>query len=74
MIKVEDPTPADWTVIVIHWDDILQGPEYDIMEILKWVDEADGGHYNLLGYNATDGFEFHFERPEDAVLMKLKWL
>jgi hypothetical protein len=52
----------------------MNHPYYPIREILKWVDEYDGGKYQLRGYNQDDGFEFRFERRQDAVFFKLKWL
>jgi hypothetical protein len=66
--------PPDWTEIVIVWDDIIEGPKYPIKEILAWVDSAPGGRYHLHGFNSTEGFSFRFERPEDAVHFKLRWL
>jgi hypothetical protein len=56
------------------WNDITAGPEYDIREILKWIDSAPGGRYHLHGFKADKGFAFRFEDPRDATYFKLKWL
>ena len=66
--------PPKWHEIIVLWDDILRGPEYPIKEILEWVDLAPGGRYHLHGYKSTEGFAFRFERSEDAVYFKLRWL
>jgi hypothetical protein len=68
------PLPTGWKKTIIKWKDIQNPPYYPIKEILDWVDEYDGGRYHLQGYKATQGFEFRFENPHDAILFRLKWL
>jgi hypothetical protein len=72
-IAYQYPHP-DWTEVLVLWDNIMNHPHYSIREILDWIDSAPGGKYHLHGHNYTDGFEFRFERPEDATYFKLKWL
>jgi hypothetical protein len=76
MVKTDwSPTPpASWIQIVILWNDVFYGPQYPIREILNWVDKYPGGQYFLQGCNSTDGFDFRFERAEDATFFKLLWL
>jgi hypothetical protein len=76
MVKTDwSPTPPPgWVQIVILWDDVFNGPRYPIKEILKWVDDHPGGEYFLQGFRSTDGFDFRFERAEDATFFKLRWL
>jgi hypothetical protein len=66
--------PPKWTEIIILWDDVLRGPKYPIRDILEWVNSVPGGRYHLHGYKSTEGFSFRFERSEDAVYFKLRWL
>jgi hypothetical protein len=68
------PLPKDWELVIIDWEDILNPPNYQIKEILDWIDNYDGGRYHLQGYQQTNGFEFRFENPKVATYFKLKWL
>jgi hypothetical protein len=66
--------PPDWETVIVLWDNILNPPYYNISGILKWIEEAPGGRYHMFGHGYTLGFDFRFERPEDATYFKLKWL
>jgi hypothetical protein len=68
------PLPNNWVLVIIDWEDILNPPNYQIKEILDWVNEQPGGRYHLHGYKSTEGFAFRFEHPADATYFKLKWL
>jgi len=72
-VDYQDP-PPNWTSIIILWNDILSGPDYRIRDILEWIDDAPGGRYHLHGHQFDKGFDFRFERPEDATYFKLRWL
>lgn len=74
MKKIEQWPPPDWTEVIVLWSDILGGPAYPINKIFKWIEKYPGGQYHLHGYQCTEGFAFRFERPEDAVYFKLRWL
>lgn len=74
MDKVEFDPSDGWTLVVVTWDDIMNHPHYPIRDILEWIEEHKGGRYTLRGYESTEGFEFRFELPEDAVYFKLRWL
>lgn len=74
MEKISQTPPDTWTQVIILWEHILKEPGYPIKKILEWVEEHDGGQYYLRGYNSTDGFDFRFERAEDATMIKLRWL
>ena len=66
--------PPEWEKVIVLWDNILNPPYYDISRILMWLTEAPGGRYHMFGHGNTLGFDFRFERPEDATYFKLKWL
>jgi hypothetical protein len=52
---------------------MLDYADYHPHMITDWLDHAPGGRYHLHGYQATEGFAFRFENPEDAVLFALRW-
>ena len=72
-VAYQDPAPK-WTEVLVLWDNIVNHPQYNIREILAWIDNAPGGRYHLHGHNSTDGFAFRFERSEDATYFKLRWM
>jgi hypothetical protein len=72
--KVECWPPPDWIKVVITWDEVFAGMSYPLKEILDGINKMPGGRYHLHGYKSTEGFEFRFEDPEDAVYFKLRWV
>ncbi len=72
MIKIDRwPPPIDWTEVVLLWEDILDRKIY--RDFTSWLEETHGGRYHIHGYESTLGFAVRFEKPEDAILFKLKW-
>ena len=72
MEKIDGWPPPEWTEVVITWDQILRDNTYH--PIINWVDDTPGGKYHLHGYQSTEGFAFRFEREEDAIMFKLRWM
>ena len=72
-VDYRDPWP-DWEEVIIWWGDITAGPQYPIREILEWMADAPGGRYHLHGHDFSAGFNFRFERPEDATYFRLRWM
>lgn len=63
--------PDDWHRVVITWEDMQVRNITRLL--LDWVETAPGGQYCLLGFNVTEGFDFYFERAEDATMFALRW-
>ena len=68
------PPPANWTEIIIVWNEMLNNDSKKPQEILEWVDTHPGKRYHLHGYKGTVGFAFRFEDPNDAILFSLRWV
>ena len=66
--------PPDWVEVVVTWETMLASADKNPNEILAWLNEQSGGNFHLHGYQSTEGFAFRFERPEDAILFKLRWM
>lgn len=80
------PPPETWTAVRVSWRTMLDDPEKSPKKILEWIENAPGGQWHLSGWeeyqrqathgapwNGVDGFEFRFERAEDALLFRLTW-
>ena len=74
MQKIDLWPPPEWTEVVILWTTMLEYETHNPNKILSWVDNHPGGKYHLHGYNATEGFAFRFEDPNDAALFVLRWV
>lgn len=70
----------------ISWEVMLDHADHAPNDIIAWVESAPGGSWHLSGwdewtrleshgrdYKGIDGFEFRFERREDAVMFALRW-
>lgn len=73
MIQYECWPPPDWPEVIITWKTMLDYSDYSPNMIMHWIDNAPGGRYHLHGFQATEGFAFRFERPEDATMFALRW-
>jgi len=69
------PPPADWEEVVITWDWILkQNCENLVNRIYDWChNHPSTGRFHAHGWQATEGFAFRFEQPQDAIVFTLRW-
>jgi len=72
--KVIQWPPPRWHQVVVPWSIMTNDKARNPNTILDWVDQQPGGNYHLHGWKATEGFAFRFERKEDALVFKLKWI
>ena len=67
------PAP-DWTECVVSWDYILHHRTLYPQILYDWCNNhVSTGRYHVHGWQATQGFAFRFENPQDAIIFKLQW-
>ena len=71
MIHVKEwPIPA-WTSVPVRWDWIMEKNTRNPNDIYNWVIRAEGGCFHLSGLEDVGGFDYRFERPEDATWFRI---
>jgi len=71
MLELKDWPPPDWTSVAVRWDWLMEHHSRDPNEIYNWVIREPGGRFHLSGLDNIGGFDYRFERPEDATWFRL---
>jgi hypothetical protein len=71
MLEVKFWPPPAWTSVAVRWDWLMEHHGRDPNEIYNWVIREPGGQFHLSGLDNVGGFDYRFERPEDATWFRL---
>lgn len=66
--KYKDYSPRKWTQVIMS----MRISDYPELSWLQWCAEQCTGSWATSWTNKLDGVRFHFENPQDAIMMKLR--